>query len=137
MGGRGSSSATSVASRVNRYRITVGSKAVDNLRSRGASDSQIAKIASAYMDNRASGMSKTESRMAAERKHGFGSKAPSAGKATKSAKPKKASREVDDYVPAKVNGYGERTNRTITSGTYERAVKRQQKNLNSWFGRGM
>lgn len=27
--------------------------------------------------------------------------------------------------------------REITSGTYERAERRSQKNVNSWFGRGM
>jgi hypothetical protein len=27
--------------------------------------------------------------------------------------------------------------RNITSGTYERAQKRQRKDINSWFGRGM
>lgn len=36
-----------------------------------------------------------------------------------------------------VNGFGEATKREITSQTYERAQKRLQNNIESWFGRGM
>lgn len=36
-----------------------------------------------------------------------------------------------------VNGYGEKTNREITSISYERAKANTSKSLNDWFGRGM
>lgn len=39
-----------------------------------------------------------------------------------------------DVQDTKINGYGEATNRYITSSTYERALKREQKNISSWFG---
>lgn len=34
----------------------------------------------------------------------------------------------------KLNGYGEATNRNITSTTYERAIKRTQKDVEKWLG---
>lgn len=34
----------------------------------------------------------------------------------------------------KVNGYGEATNRNITSTTYERAIRRTQKDVEKWLG---
>lgn len=80
-------------------------------------------------------MGKRESRIEAERKNGFG--ASSTAKKTKRAsQPKKAGSTSGNPSP-QVNGYGERTSRYITSGTYERAVKRKQRDINSWFGRGM
>lgn len=139
MGGRGASSMASKTraserDAIERYRIIVGDSAVDNLRKRGASDSQIAKVAVSYSANCNSGMGKREARIQAEIQNGFGS----AAQKRKKTKPQsKTTAKTSSESNPPVNGYGERTSRYITSGTYEREIKRTQRNVNSWFGRGM
>jgi hypothetical protein len=130
MGGRGSSSQSS-KELVNRYAITHGYRAVSNLRKRGATDRDIAKIARSYSQNRASGMGKAEARKKAEASHGFGVRQRST---TQGATRKKSTRLPEE---PRVNGFGERTNRYITSLSYERSQRPLQKEVNSWFGRGM
>lgn len=49
----------------------------------------------------------------------------------------RASKNVNIKNVTSVNGYGEKTNREITSSTYERAKASANNNVNNWFGRGM
>ena len=140
MGGRGARSASSIARGVESYRVVHGDAAVARLRKKGASDSKIAAIYDSYRKNRESGMGKRDSRIKAESDAGFPAakrKKRSGGTSGKSEDLSGAFVGNEQQSTTRLNGYGEATSRYITSASYERAMRRQKRNLDKWFGRGM
>lgn len=153
MGGRGSLSASSIASAVSRYEIITGNANVARLRRNGATGRDIAKIAAAYRENRMSGMKKRDARIAAEKSFTKTTrrKQPSSGGlrrpndmslsefknftknggiTTQSALDKAwafTKRQRSRPQKSGVNSFGEATRRVITTSTYERAMKRTEK----------